>query len=58
VNEVEDLVVGPGMPVLLRIWNVLERGNRSDQLVPETARDERVRPPDAFVGPDLTTQRL
>ena len=27
MNETEDLVVGPGMPVILRIRDVLERGN-------------------------------
>ena len=30
VNEIEDLVVGLGMPVFLRVWDVLERGNRSN----------------------------
>ena len=30
VNEIEDLVVGPGMPVFLRVWDVLERGNCSN----------------------------
>jgi len=55
VNEVEYLVVGPGMPVFLPIRNALERGYRSDQFVPKIARDQGVRLPDAFVGSDLTT---
>lgn len=33
-------------------------GNRSSQLVPKTARDQKIRPPDAFVGPNLAAQPL
>ena len=30
VNETEDLVVGPGLPVFLCIWDVLKRRNRGN----------------------------
>ena len=57
VNQIKDLIVRPGMPVFLCILNILEGGNRSDQLVPEIARDQGVGPPDTLVGPDLMAQR-
>ena len=54
VNETEDLVVGPGLPVFLYIWNVFERRNRGNQLVSEVTRDQRVGLPDPLIGSDLT----
>ena len=54
VDETQDLVVGPRLPVFLCIWDVLKRRNRGDQLVSEVTRDQRVGLPDPLIGSDLT----
>ena len=53
MDEIENLLVGSWVPVLLIVWHILKQGGALEQLILELRRDQRARFMDAVNGGGL-----